>query len=59
LALVIGGDETTVEYLELDEDNYVEIPFEIGGEVDDVTLVVVGTTRFTVQTASYQIDFIE
>jgi hypothetical protein len=59
LALVINGDETTVEYLELGEDNYLEIPFEIGGDVSDVTLVVLGTTRFTVQPASYQIEFID
>jgi hypothetical protein len=58
LALVTNGRDTEVEYLELDADNYLEIPIEIGGNVKDVTLVVVGTTRFTVQLASYQIDFL-
>ncbi|MEN8242040.1 MAG: hypothetical protein ABFS17_08980 [Chloroflexota bacterium] len=59
LALVTFGSETTVEYLEMGEDNYLEIPFEIGGDVGAVTLVVVGTTRFTVQLAAYQLDFLE
>ena len=58
LALVTNGRDIEVEYLELDADNYLEIPIEIGGNVRDVTLVVVGTTRFTVQPASYQIDFL-
>jgi hypothetical protein len=58
LALVTNGRNTEVEYLELDADNYLEIPIDIGGSVSDVTLVVVGTTRFTVQPASYQIDFL-
>jgi hypothetical protein len=59
IALVVDGDETTVEYLTLDENNTLEIPFTIGGAVDEVTLVVVGTTRYTVQPASYQLDFID
>ncbi len=54
LALVTHGNETTVEYLTLDENNMLDLPLEIGGDVDNVTLVVVGTTRFTRQVASYQ-----
>jgi hypothetical protein len=58
LALVIvQGEQTQVEYLSLPEDNLLEIPLEIGEEIDEVTLVVVGTTRYTRQLASYQLDF--
>ena len=59
LALVIREkSQTRVEYLSLAEDNVVEIPFEIGGDVREVTLVVLGTTRYTRQLASYQIGFL-
>ena len=53
-----NGSTAEVEYLTLDADNTLKIPIEIGGGVDAVTLVVVGTTRFTRQLASYQFDFI-
>ena len=59
LALVIREKgQTRVEYLSMPEDNVLEIPFEIGGDVREVTLVVLGTTRYTRQLASYQIDFL-
>lgn len=59
LALVIDqGRERQVEYLTLEADNSIEIPLEIGGQVDGVTLVVLGTTRFTRQPASYQFSFL-
>ncbi len=58
LALVsYYGNETRVEYLELNEDNTVEIPLEIGGDVENVVLVVIGTTRYTRQLAAYQLEF--
>lgn len=58
LALVREGDETTVEYLDLPASNQLDIPIEIAGDVDAVTLVVVGTARFTRQVASYELDFL-
>lgn len=58
LALIYHGDQTTVEYLDLPEDIRLEIQFEIGDDVDAVTLVVLGTTRFTRQPASYRFDFL-
>ena len=59
LALVKNqGGKTVVEYLALPEDNQLDIPLQIGGEVKEVTLVVLGTTRFTRQLAPYQIDFL-
>jgi len=54
LALIEFGADTQVTYLELDSDNTLEIPLNIGGDVDEAVLVVTGTTRFTRQIASYQ-----
>jgi len=58
LALISLGDQTTVEYLTLAADNTAEIPISIGGEVDEVVLVVTGTTRFTRQPAAYRFEFL-
>lgn len=52
------GNAVEVQYLELNDENIIEIPVEIGGDVEGVTLVVLGTTRFTRQVASYQFEFI-
>lgn len=57
LALIRKGTTTEVEYLSLDENNSLEIPLNIGGDVDEVILVVTGTTRYTRQMASYQFEF--
>ena len=54
LALISSGDNTRVQYITLDPDISVDIPFTIGGGVDDVVLVVSGTTRFTRQLAPYR-----
>jgi hypothetical protein len=56
LALVKEGQTTTVEMIAVSEDQTVEIPLSIGGEVDSITLVVSGTTRFTRGEASYTIE---
>jgi hypothetical protein len=58
IALITQGNTTEVEYLLLDEDNSLEISLDIGGEVDEVVLVVTGTTRYTRQMASYQFEFL-
>jgi immune inhibitor A len=59
LALVLEvGASYEVEYLTLNEDNTLEIPIEIDGRVDGVTLVVIGTTRYTRQLAPYQFEFV-
>lgn len=58
LALISYGDETTVEYLTLAKDNTSIISFEIGDGVDEVVLVVQGTTRFTRQKAAYKLEFL-
>jgi hypothetical protein len=56
LALVTSGDATSVEMIELNADQTAEIPLSIGGEVDTITLVVSGTTRYTRDVAGYIIE---
>ncbi len=56
LAVIRYGSETTVEKITVSGDNSVDIPLEIGGEVDDVVLVVSGTTPFTRQKAAYRFE---
>ncbi|MGH2582094.1 MAG: hypothetical protein ACRDFQ_04275, partial [Anaerolineales bacterium] len=58
LALILHGDETTVQYIDVPRGNVVDIPLDLGGEVDEATLVVVGTTRFTRQPAAYRFSFL-
>ena len=58
LALVTHtGSGSTVDILPVSTDQTWQIPIQIGGttRVQDVTLVVTGTTRFTLETAPYQI----
>lgn len=54
LALINHGRETTVEHLTLSGENAIEIPLKLSGDIDEVTLVVSGTTRFTRQKAAYR-----
>ncbi len=56
LALVKTGDATTVEMIDLNDDQTAEIPLSIGGEVDYITLIVSGTTRYTRDLAGYTIE---
>jgi len=56
LALIEFGDSTEIEYIMLSADNVAEIPIEIGGDVDEVVLVVTGTTRYTRQKAPYRFE---
>jgi hypothetical protein len=58
LALITNGSQTTVDYITLDEDNAAEVTFDISDDVDDVVLVVMGTTRHTRQLASYHFEFL-
>ena len=56
LALIKAGPTTTVEMIEVSDDQTAEIPLSVGGDVDSVTLVVSGTTRFTREDGSYTIE---
>ena len=58
LALIRKGDTTTVEYISVGADNLVEIPLDISGDVDEVILVVTGTTRYTRQKAAYRFEIL-
>jgi hypothetical protein len=58
LALISIGSETTVDYITLTPDNVAQIPVSIGGDVDEVVLVVTGTTRYTRQPAAYRFGFL-
>lgn len=54
LALITHGAETTVQIIDVPDTNALSIP--LSGD-DDVTLVVMGATRFTRQTAAYRFWF--
>ncbi len=54
VALISLGDATRVDYIELGADNSVDIPLTFGDGVDEVVLVVTGTTRFTRTPAAYR-----
>ncbi|MBN1145824.1 MAG: immune inhibitor A [Anaerolineales bacterium] len=55
LALIsLGSGKTTIQKFELSGDNIVDIPLAFGDSVNEVILVVSGTTRFTRQKAIYQ-----
>ena len=56
LALIKEGSTTTVDMIDINDDQTAEIPLSIGGDVDNVTLVVSGTTRFTREVGSYTIE---
>lgn len=56
LAIVKEGATTTVEMIPLSADQTAEIPISIGGDVESITLVVSGTTRFTRELGSYTIQ---
>jgi hypothetical protein len=57
LALISKGAETTVQHFELPADNALDIPLDFDGDVREVVLVVVGTTRYTRQPAAYRFSF--
>lgn len=56
LALILKGNQTTIQTIPLTPDQTADISLTIGGDVQEVILVVTGTERFTIQKASYQFD---
>ena len=54
LALITLGNTTNVQDINLNPDVTADIPFKIGNGVDNVVLVVSGTTRYTRQLAPYR-----
>jgi len=60
LALIHLGAAPRVQYLSVSAENQIEIPIIIGEDgIQEVVLVVTGTTRFTRQKADYQFELIE
>jgi hypothetical protein len=58
LALITFGDDPGVEYIPLGSDNAVDIPINIGGDINEVVFVVTGTTRFTILKTAYQFEIL-
>ena len=56
LALILQGNTTTVEIIQLNSDQTVDIPLHISGDVHHAVLVVSGTTRYTRELATYQFE---
>jgi len=56
LALISKGNQTTVQTITVNPDQTAEISLDLGGDVDEVTLVVSGVTRFTRGEGSYTIS---
>jgi hypothetical protein len=56
LALTTRGQTTNVEYIPLSPGNVADITLNLGGDIEEATLVVTGTTRFTRQEADYQFE---
>ena len=57
LALITIGDTTTVEHIPLGVNNLADIPLDLAEEGEVAILVVMGTTRFTRELATYSFDF--
>ena len=53
LMLISKGEQTTVQAITVNPDQTAEISLDLGGEVDEIILVVSGTTRFTRSLGSY------
>jgi immune inhibitor A len=54
VSLVYMGDTTSVQTFSINSGDRLEVPLSLGGSIDQVTLVVSGTTRHTRQPAVYQ-----
>jgi immune inhibitor A len=57
LALVTIGETTRIEHIPLDVNNQADISFDLTDQDEAVVLVVMGTTRFTRELATYSFDF--
>ena len=56
VALILQGNETTVQIIQLSDEQTADIPISLGDEYDEAILVVTGTTRFTRELANYSIE---
>jgi hypothetical protein len=51
--LIEYGDEVVVREIELDEMRHAEVPIEFSRDMDEVALIVIGTSRYTWTPAPY------
>jgi immune inhibitor A len=58
LAMIYKGDQAWVEYVDVPNSGLVKIPIKIVDDIDEIVLVVTGTTRFTRQKAIYYFELI-
>ncbi len=58
LAAIEIGDSIEINFIPLSVDNVAHFPLEIGDDVEEVVLVVTGTTRYTRQKAAYRFEII-
>ncbi|MGD2155995.1 MAG: immune inhibitor A [Anaerolineales bacterium] len=56
IGLISIGERTTVEKMTPSYDNSLDISLHVGEEVQEVILVVSGSTRFTKQKATYRLE---
>ena len=54
VSIIRVGDETSVEQVLLDGQNRASIPLAFNRQVDEIILVVSGSSRYTRQKAGYQ-----
>lgn len=57
VSLIENGRTVSVQNITLADNQTASIPLSLGGNVQEATLVVSGTTRFTTQKATYQLSF--
>ena len=58
LALIRQAGDTQVELLQAGVNNVTDVPLSLAEEGESVMLMVIGTTRFTRQSANYTIGFL-
>jgi hypothetical protein len=56
--ICLGRGDPTVEQIELSEDNLLEMPITIDGDVREIILAISGVTRFTRQDAVYDLSIL-
>jgi hypothetical protein len=59
VSLIQHGNETSVQYVTLGDNQSADIPLKLGGDVREAVLVISGVTRFTTQEATYRFRFQE
>jgi immune inhibitor A len=58
LLLIEQGSETRVREITLQEEQNAEVNLSLGGVFDEAILVVIGTTRYTWQPATYELQVV-